>query len=123
MLALLPDDYKPDFILGGLFLRRLPIDVWSYLLREVSDPPALALKANELYQSRVSSSMNLLSEILEDSLQVNAVISRSRLPNLLYPRDLPPQLHPQDLQLLWDHVGFLHKAVNCRKPCLISENY
>ena len=39
MLALLPDDYKPDFILRGLFLRRLPIDVRSHLLREkVSDP-------------------------------------------------------------------------------------
>ena len=27
MLALLPDDYKPDFILRCLFLRRLPIEV------------------------------------------------------------------------------------------------
>ena len=52
MLALLPDDCKPDFILRGLFLRRLPIDVFSHLLREkVSDPRALALKADELYLS------------------------------------------------------------------------
>ena len=52
MLALLLEDYKPDFILRGLFLRHLPIDVRSYLLREkVSDPRALALKANKLYQS------------------------------------------------------------------------
>ena len=50
MLALLPDDYRPDFILRGLFLQRLPIEVWSHLLREkVSDPRALALKADELY--------------------------------------------------------------------------
>ena len=64
MLALLPDDYKPDFILRGLFLRRLPIDVRSHLLREkVSDPRALALTADELYQSRVSpSSVNLLAD-------------------------------------------------------------
>ena len=27
MLALLPDDYKPDFILRGLFLQRLPKNV------------------------------------------------------------------------------------------------
>ena len=27
MLALLPDDYKPDFILQGLFLHRLPTEV------------------------------------------------------------------------------------------------
>ena len=39
MLALLPDHYKPDFILRGLFLRRLPIDVQSQLFSEkVSDP-------------------------------------------------------------------------------------
>ena len=49
MLALLPNDYKPDFILKGLSLRHLPIDVLSHLLREkVSDTQALALK---LYQS------------------------------------------------------------------------
>ena len=29
MLALLPDDYKPNFKLQGLFLRRLPIEVRS----------------------------------------------------------------------------------------------
>ena len=74
MLALLPDDYKPHFILCRLFLRCLPIDVRSHLLQEkVSDPRALALMAYELYQSRVSSSVKLLSKVLEDSLQVNAV--------------------------------------------------
>ena len=80
MLALLPDDYKPDFILRGLFLRRLPIDVRSHLLREkVSDPRALALKADELYQSRVSpSSVNLLADDFGESLHVNLVSSRAR---------------------------------------------
>ena len=76
MLALLPDDYKPDFILRGLFIRRLPINVQSHLHhKKVSDPRALALKADELYQSRVfPSSVNLLSEDLRDSLQVNLVL-------------------------------------------------
>ena len=80
MLALLPDDYKPDIILRGFILRRLPIDVLSHLLREkVSDPQALALKADKLYQSRVSpSSVNLLSDDLCNSLQVNLVPSRIR---------------------------------------------
>ena len=70
MLALLPDDYKPDFILRGLFLWRLPINVHSHLLREkVSDPCSLALKANKLYQSRISLSlMDLLSEERNESL-------------------------------------------------------
>ena len=45
MLALLPNDYKPDFILSGLFLQHLPIDVRSHLLREkVDNPRALALR-------------------------------------------------------------------------------
>ena len=39
MLALLPDNYKSDFILQGLFLRNLPIEVQSHLLHEkISDP-------------------------------------------------------------------------------------
>ena len=39
MLALLTGDYKPDFILRGLFLQCLPINVHSHLLHEkVSDP-------------------------------------------------------------------------------------
>ena len=83
MLALLPDDYKPDFILRGLFLRRLPIDVRSHLLRKkVSDPQALALKADELYQSRVSpSAVNLLANDFGESLQVNLVSSHARVPS------------------------------------------
>ena len=51
MLALLPDDYKPDLILRGLFLRRLPIKVRSHLLQEkILDPRALALKADEQFK-------------------------------------------------------------------------
>ena len=68
MLALLPDDYKPDFILHGLFLRRLPIEVCSHLLQEkISDPRALALKADKLFQSRVSSPVNLLAEQFQEA--------------------------------------------------------
>ena len=56
MLALLPDDYKPNFILRGLFLHHLPTEVWSHLLQEkISDPWALALKGDELFQSKKSS--------------------------------------------------------------------
>ena len=78
MLALLPDDYKPDFILRGLFLRCLPIEVRSHLLQEkISDPRALALKADELFQSRVSSPVNLLAEQCEEA-RVSAVATKSR---------------------------------------------
>ena len=68
MLALLPDNYKPNFILRGLFLRRLPIEVRSHLLqKKISDPRALALKADEPFQSRVSSPVNLLAEQFKEA--------------------------------------------------------
>ena len=127
MLALLPDDYKPDFILGGLFLRRLPIDVGSHLLRkEVSNPRAMALKADELYQSRVSSFVNLLSDVLKDSLQVNAVTSPSHpskppLAECSYTPALSLR-SPTSPSSCWYHKKHGEKAVNCRKPCSGSEN-
>ena len=68
MLALLPDDHKPDFILHGLFLGHLPVEVCSHLLQEkISDPRSLALKADELFQSRVSSPVNLLAEQFKEA--------------------------------------------------------
>ena len=74
MLALLPDKYKPDFILQGLFMRRLPTEVRSHLLQEkISDPRALALKSDELFRSRISSPVNLLADLSEDSAQVNTI--------------------------------------------------
>ena len=119
MLALLSDDYKLDFILRGLFLRRLLIDVRSHLLHEkVSDPPALALKADELYQSQVSS-----SEVLEDSLKVNAVSSISRPSKAPLakrsPTPAPPSRSPKPPGACWFHKKHGDKAFNCRKPCLM----
>ena len=128
MLDLLPDGYKPDFILRRLFLRRLPIDVRSHLLQEkVSDPRALALKADKLYQSRVSSSVNLLTDVLEDSLQVHAVTLRSHpsKPPTLAKRSstpAPSSKSPTSPGPFWYHKKHEEKAVNCRKPCLDSEN-
>ena len=64
MLVLLSDNYKRDFILWGLFLSHLPIEVCSHLLQEkILDPRALVLKADELFQSRVSSPVNLFSPL------------------------------------------------------------
>ena len=144
MLALLPDDYKPDFILRGLFLRRLPIDVRSHLPREkVDDLRALALKADELYQSRVSpSAVNLLSDDFGDS--VNLVSARAKVPS----RPVTPKLSPSvknppsrrsqtrprsptpapssrspDLSgFCWFHKKHGVKASNCRAPCSFSGN-
>ena len=134
MRALLPDDYKLDFILRGLFLRRLLIDVRSHLLLEkVSDPRALALKADELYQSRVSpSAVNLLADNFGESLHVNLVSSRARTPRtpnsvkvLLSKRSPTPALSsrsPTPPGLCWFHKKHGEKATNCRKPCSFSGN-
>ena len=90
MLALLPDEYKPDFILRGLFLRHLPYDVHSHLLQEkVSDLRALALKANEFFQSKTLSPVNLLLDLQDDSVQVNAAVSTRTCPT--FPRQVPSQ--------------------------------
>ena len=49
MLALLLEDYKPGFILRGLFLRWLPADVHAHLLQEdISDPCALSSELKTL---------------------------------------------------------------------------
>ena len=128
MLALLPDDYKPDFILRGLFLQGLPINVCLHFLHEkVLGPRALALKADELYQSRISSSsINLLSEMLEDSLQVNAVSTRIRPPRAPLSGQsstpAPSSRSPTPLGACWFHKKHGDKAVNCRKLCSMSEN-
>ena len=150
MLALLPDDYKPDFILRGLFLRRLPIDVRSHLLHEkVDNPRALALKADKLYQSRVSpSAVNLLSDDFGDSLQVNLVSSRAKVPSrpgtpklstsvknppsrhsqtqtrspARSPTPAPSSKSPNPPGFCWFHKKHGVKATNCRAPCSFSGN-
>ena len=134
MLALLPDDYKPDFILRGLFLQCLPIDVWSHLLRkQVSDPHTLALKADKLYQSRVSpSSVSVLSNDHRDPLQVNLVSSHARPPksplsmkirlSKRSPTPAPSPISPTPPGACWFLKKHGEKALNCRKPCSMSEN-
>ena len=131
MLALLTDDFKPDFILQSLFLSRLRTDVRSHLLQEkVSNPRALALKADDLYQSQVSSSLlNLLSEDLE----VNLVSSRTprspvsvkspplsvKSPPLSKSSPTPaPMSRSLTLsRLCWFYKKHGEKVNNCRKPC------
>ena len=121
MLALLPDDYKTNFILGGLFLHRLPIEVCSHLLQEkISDPCSLALKADELFQSRVSSPVNLLAELFE----VSAVATKTR-PSPALRRSPTPAPSPRSSVPpgpCWYHKKHGNKAQHCRKPCSESEN-
>ena len=108
MLAILLDNYNPNFILCCLFLRSLPIKVhWHLLQEKISDPCALALKADELLQSRISSPVNLLAGQLED-IQVNAVATRTR--PFLHPSILLHQLRLPVLHLLQVHVGTIRST-------------
>ena len=124
MLGLLPDNYKPDFILRGLFLHRLPIEVCSHLLQEkISDSCALALKADELFQSRVSSPVNLLAEQVEDA-RVNAKSTKT-FPSPISKQTPTPALSsrsPSSPGPCWYHKKHGDKGQHCRKPCPDSEN-
>ena len=142
MLALYPDDHKPDFVLRGLFLRRLPMDVRSHLLREkVDDPIEMALKADELHQSRVSSSaVNILADDPGDT-QVNLVSNHAKVPlrsgsawNPPFRRSQTRNRSPSRSQttapssksstsgICWYHRKHGDNASNCREPCSFSGN-
>ena len=125
MLALLPVGHKPCFFLRGAFLKRLPADVRAHLLRDdFSDPISLALKADEIYQSRVSSNpVYAVSNTPEDS--INAVRStgssrprRSATPHASNRQDN----RSQSPTLCYYHRTWASQAKKCRAPCSWSGN-
>ena len=81
MLALLPVGHKPCFF----FSKRLPSEVRAHLLRDdFSDPVSLAMKADEIYQSRVASNpVYAVSSTPEDS--VKAVRSSAKITPIKIP--------------------------------------
>ena len=101
----------------------LPSDVRSHLLQEkVSDPRALTLKADKLFQCKTLSPVNFLYNLQDDYVQVNAVSTRTfptcpsqapPAPSTCFPSSPGPCCH---------HKKHGEKAVNCQKPCLESEN-
>ena len=129
MLALLQEDFKPGFIFRGLFLRRLPAEVRAHLLQEdIADPRALGLKAEELYHSLVSSSVNVLSseETLEPQI-VNAVrgsssASRGHRSSVSSTSSSATASRSPAASLCWYHRSHGENALHCRKPCSWSGN-
>ena len=101
----------------------LLIEVCSHLLQEkILDPPALALKADELFQSRISYLVNLLAGQLED-VHVNAVPSRA-FPTPSTRCSPTPALSSGSSSSpgpCWFHKKHDDKAQNCWKPCSESE--
>ena len=127
MLALLPTGHEPCFFLKGAYLKRLPADICTHLLRDdFSDPISFALKADELYQSRVSSSQVYSVSSTPDDLQsVNAV--RPSVPNRSRHSTTPHTISRQDSRSQSPTMCFYHrlwasKAKKCRAPCSWSEN-
>ena len=129
MLALVPEDFKPGFIFQGLFLRRLPAEVRAHLLQEdIADPRALSLKADKLYHSLVSSSVNVLSseETLDPQI-VNAVrgsssASRGRRSSVSSTLSSATTSRCPASSLCWYHRSHRENALNCCKPCSWSGN-
>ena len=125
LLALLPVGHEPCFFLRGAFLKRLPADVRAHLLRDdFSDPISLALKADEIYQSRVASNpVYAVSSTPEDS--INAVRSsgssrprRSATPHASNRQDN----RSQSPTMCYYHRTWGSQAKKCRAPCSWSGN-
>ena len=125
MLALLPAGHEPCFFLKGAFLKRLPADIRAHLIRDdFSDPIAFALKADEIYQSRVASNpVYAVSSSPEDS--VNAVRSsgssrprRSATPHTGNRQDN----RSQSPTMCYYHRTWASKAKKCRAPCSWAGN-
>ena len=115
MLALLPDDYKPEFIRCALTSSPLESLGPSSFGSESRWIPLIS-----------SSSVNLLSEVLDESLQVNTVLYRTRPPKAPSSRrsstPAPSSRSPTPPGAYWFHKKHGDKAVNFRKPCSILEN-
>jgi len=125
MLALLPAGHEPCFFLKGAFLKRLPADIGAHLIRDdFSDPISFALKADEIYQSRVASNpVYAVSSSPEDS--VNAVRSsgssrprRSATPHTGNRQDN----RSQSPTMCYYHRTWASQAKKCRAPCSWSGN-
>ncbi|XP_023326695.1 uncharacterized protein LOC111700108 [Eurytemora carolleeae] len=127
MLALLPAGHEPCFFLKGAFLKRLPTDICAHLIRDdFSNPISFALKADEIYKSRVSSSqVYSVSSTPEEELSVNAV--RPSVPNRSR-RSATPHTssrqtsRSQSPTLCYYHRAWGSRAKKCRAPCSWSEN-
>ena len=131
MLSLSSSGHKACFFLRGAFLKRLPTDVRSHLVQDrTSDPLSLALGADEIHQSLVSSTstVNHVHSAPEDFpvLAIQAPpVSRahsqcSRTPGPCHCRPLAPPLashHSDSPDLCWYHWNHADRAQKCRAPC------
>ena len=136
MLSLLPAGHEACFFLRGAFLKRLPADVRSHLVHDnTSDPLTLSLRADEIHQSRVSSTsaINHVNSA-SDEYSILAVQSpnvshgRSQQSPTPGPCTCRPSANPSASRrsdspdLCWYHRNHGDKAQKCRAPCSWSGN-
>ena len=132
MLDLLPAGHRPRFFLQAAFLKPLPADVRAHLIHDrTPDPLTLALRADEIFQSRVSSAsaVNNVSSalVLGDKYSVHAICSQASScpPHSSTPGPIsrsapaaPSASCRSDLpSLCWYHRSHAEKAQKCHAPC------
>ena len=123
MLSLLPSGLEVCFFLHGAFLKRLPLDVRSHLvLDRTSDPLSLALCANEIHQSQVSSAsaINHIHSAPEDCPVLTGCSQRSPTPGPCpgHPSATPSASPCSDSpDLCWYHRNHTDRAQKCRALC------
>ena len=136
MLSLLPPGQGACFFLRGTFLKHLPADVQSHLVHDSSsDPLTLALRADKIHQSLVSTAslINLLHSASEDCpvLAVRAPpvspghSQCSPTPGFSKRRpSAPPSTsrRSDSPDLCWYHHIHAERALKCRALCSWSGN-
>ena len=137
-LNLYPKKFKPELVLIGLFLRRLPQSIQDHLLAlDIEDPDVLAKKANQLFQTSCSSFLNLLTsdhatpvyalrppkprtcQYSNSSASHSTMSGRSSTPAASHRHQRSP--FPVS-STCWFHITHGDKAQKCKQPFSWSEN-
>lgn len=121
MLALVPADYKVDFLFRGFFLSQLPSNIRSHLFNaDFSDPRSLSEKADELWQLNSNHAVSAL-DVHQETEAVNAL---QRKDSRAVPRSRPSRQSSSQSPSssssagrCFYHLRFGKKAHKCEAPC------
>ena len=132
MLGLLPVGHKPCFYFQAAFLKCLPSNVRAHLVHDrTSNSLTLALQADKIFQSCVSSASNVnhvsSASVLGDDYSVHAVfpLSSSQPPcsstpgpsSRRAPASPSASRHCDLPSLCWYHRSHAEKAQKCHVRC------
>ena len=132
MLGILPEGHALCFFRPSAFLKRLPAHVWAHLVHaSVSDSLTLALHADKIFQSCVSSASTVnhisFDPFLGEEFPVHAVCFPTTPCARCYSTPGPSFRHAPAassasccsafLSLCWYHRSHFKLAQECRAPC------